>query len=471
MISEVNTKETSNAAHGRKLNAMSLCLLALPTSFTEMSILPFALIIPLFYAKTTGISLAVIGSIMMATKLIDAFTDPIMGIASDKIETKYGRRKPWVVIGSFVFALGFFLVFTPSANSGAAYFTVWAIVMYLGYTIFSVPKYAWHSEISRDYDERQRVVTFVTIGFFISSFLIMALPLILSPITGTTEFTGEVLKIIAIVVAVCLPVTSILAAKHVPKEERLSEKSGRVRDLPDIFLHNRPFQIFIVAFTFWQAGMGLWMGATYIYVDVYLKIGDKFVWVLLIGYFIRLLFTPIWLKIINRTEKHIAFCFAALGNALFVPFALFLEPGPESFIPLLFLAGMVSVFDAVLFILPPSILGDTADYDSYLTGLDRTASYKSALSLVLKGALALGSGFALILIDYFGFTPDGHNDTHAIWGLKLVIGILPVIFFVIAAVVMFFFKLTRQRHGKVIRIIEKRQMKRNMKIEKEIRLC
>jgi len=453
---KTNPEASPTTSLGRRLSSKILILLALPSGFADIGLLPFAFIIPLFYAKTTGLSFAVIGSILMFTKLIDAFTDPTVGILSDRIETKYGRRKPWVAVGSVILAIGFFFIFTPSTHNGAIYFTTWVVLMYLGYTIFSVPKLAWHSEISRNYDERQRVVAYVAVVHFISTLLIVSSPILLSPITGTTEFTPEILKVMAIIVLISLPISSILAVRYVPKEERLTTKSGRLRDLPDMFLRNRPFVVFIIAFVLWNIGMGSWVGTSFIFVDSYMQKGYLFSWMLVAGYVVRLVLTPLWVRIINRTEKHKAFCFAGLGCTFFLPFTLLLHPGIQSPIPLLLLAVAVSVFDAALYILPASIIGDTADYDSYLTGLDRTATYKTALSLILKGATALGTGLGLILIDFFVFILEGPNDAGAIMGLKFVFAILPSILFVISVAIMFNFELTRKRHRTVIRVLQRR---------------
>lgn len=439
----------------KRLPAKTLALFALPSGFTDIALLPFAIVIPVFYAKTTGLSLALIGSILLATRLFDAISDPAMGFIADQVETKFGRRKPWVLAGALLFSIALFQVFTPSAESDAAYFTFWVIAMYLGYTVFSVPKNAWHVEISRDYDERQRVVGYATAATFIGSVVVVLIPIAMSPITGSTEFSAEVLMTIGVVVAVGLPVATVLAVTFVPKEERLAKERGALKDLPSIFTHNRPFRIFIIAFAIGQIGSGVWAGVTYLYVDSYLDLGDKFVLLILIGFVVRLLLVPFWMGLAKRMEKHVLFCLATFCNACFIPFLAMLTPGIESWFPIIALTVALNMFDAALFVLPPSMLGDTADYDTYLTGYDRTATYKSIVTLILKSAVAVGTGCGLIIVGWFGYEVQQENSISAIHGLKFVVAILPAILFVVSGAIMLRFPLSRQRHGEIVSEIRK----------------
>ena len=453
------TEKVDTSTQPARLRPKTLAVLALPSGFTDIALLPFAMVIPVFYAKTTGLSIAIIGTILLATRLFDAISDPAMGLVADRFETKYGRRKPWIVVGSIIFAISFYHVFTPTAESGAVYFAGWVAAMYLGYTIFSVPKNAWHVELSRNYDERQRVVGYATAATFIGSLFVVLVPIAMSPFTGSTEFSAEVLATIAVIVAVGLPLTTLVAVKFVPKEERLAEKRGKLKDLPSLFTRNRPFFIFIIAFAIWQVGSGVWSGVTFLYIDSYLNLGDKFVLLILIGFVARLLLVPFWMALAKRMEKHVLFCIAAFCNAAFIPFLALLGPGDQSWVPVILLTIALNIFDAALFVLPPSILGDTADYDTHLTGFDRTATYKSIVTLILKSALAIGAGSSLIVVGWFGYEIGQENSASAVWGLKFAVAILPAILFATAGAIMLSFPLTRRRHSEIVREVRERRSK------------
>ena len=74
---------------------------------------PLAIWIPAHYAGGLGLSLAAVGTILMLARFTDVITDPIMGELSDRWRTRFGRRKPWMVVGAPVMMLGVYKLFMP----------------------------------------------------------------------------------------------------------------------------------------------------------------------------------------------------------------------------------------------------------------------------------------------------------------------------------------------------------------------
>ncbi len=65
----------------------------------------------LFCTDFYGISAGVAGTIMMGTRLLDAFTDPIIGMMVDRTNTRFGRFRPWIIFGSLILNVTFFFLF------------------------------------------------------------------------------------------------------------------------------------------------------------------------------------------------------------------------------------------------------------------------------------------------------------------------------------------------------------------------
>ena len=59
---------------------------------------PIGIYLPSLYTEA-GLTLGMIGGLLMAARISDAITDPIMGFASDRVRTRFGRRKPWIALG------------------------------------------------------------------------------------------------------------------------------------------------------------------------------------------------------------------------------------------------------------------------------------------------------------------------------------------------------------------------------------
>ncbi len=79
--------------------------LAVPSLVTSVAALPMALFVPAFYADDLGIPLAAVGGAIAASRLLDVVTDPLIGSLSDRLHTRWGRRKPWPIVGTPLFLL------------------------------------------------------------------------------------------------------------------------------------------------------------------------------------------------------------------------------------------------------------------------------------------------------------------------------------------------------------------------------
>ena len=96
-----------------RLRMMLYGLVNLPTSIVG---LPIALYIPAFYSQSLGLSLAAVGALIALSRLSDVVTDPLIGVASDRLRSRFGRRKPWMVLGMPLKILALWMLFVPSSD-------------------------------------------------------------------------------------------------------------------------------------------------------------------------------------------------------------------------------------------------------------------------------------------------------------------------------------------------------------------
>ena len=86
---------------------------ALPSLVSSVAALPLVLFVPAFYSDDLGVPLAAVGVALAASRLLDVVTDPLIGIGSDRLRLGWGRRKPWIVLGTPVFAVALWQLFVP----------------------------------------------------------------------------------------------------------------------------------------------------------------------------------------------------------------------------------------------------------------------------------------------------------------------------------------------------------------------
>jgi len=109
---------------------------------------PALAVLPALYAKYAHLHLVFIGMVLALARIVDCVIDPVIGYASDRTRSRYGRRKPWIVAGAVVSSVAAYYLFRPSAATGAVYFAGWYFMLYLGWTLGEIPHTAWINEIS-----------------------------------------------------------------------------------------------------------------------------------------------------------------------------------------------------------------------------------------------------------------------------------------------------------------------------------
>jgi GPH family glycoside/pentoside/hexuronide:cation symporter len=145
----------------------------------------YTVFILLFYTQVLGLSGAVTGTVVALSLVWDAVSDPLVGMWSDRLRSRYGRRHPFMVYSTLPLALGFIGLFSPpSAVIGsslwlACWLLFWSLWVRTFTTLFSIPHLALSAEISADYHERSRVLALRMGSMFLCAVLLPAVALLL----------------------------------------------------------------------------------------------------------------------------------------------------------------------------------------------------------------------------------------------------------------------------------------------------
>ena len=102
------------------------------------------------------------GILFFLPRLVDAITDPVMGFISDNTRSRWGRRRPYIFIGSIITGLSYIAMWQIYPENSElfnfTYFLLLSIVFYVGLTVFATPYIAMGYETSNDYHERTRLM-------------------------------------------------------------------------------------------------------------------------------------------------------------------------------------------------------------------------------------------------------------------------------------------------------------------------
>ncbi|MEI8144719.1 MAG: MFS transporter, partial [Alphaproteobacteria bacterium] len=391
-----------------ELSAARLAAYAAPSLPLAILTLPLYALVPNFYAVNVGLSIALVGQVLLVVRLVDALFDPFAGYLTDRTRSRFGRRKIWVVAGFPVAALAAVMVFMPPQGAGAGYLLFWGSLLSLGWTLILVPYSAWGAELSQTYSGRDRVAAAREGLAFVGTLL----ALIVQAVTADLATT---LMVFALVIVVGLPVTTLIAVAFVPEpEDRTVEPLSFMAGL-GYMRENIPFVRLVIAFL--VNGLANGLPATLFLFFVVDKLGATQAQAgqVLVLYFIcGVIGVPFWLWRAKTIGKHRAWCHSMVVACLAFAVAPFLGPGDiAAFAAVCVVTGLCVGADLVL---PASLQADVIDVDTARSGEQRSGLYLAVWGLATKLALALAVGIAFPILGASGFDPQA--------GLKTETGLL-----------------------------------------------
>lgn len=431
----------------------TLFFYALPAIPIAALTLPLYIIVPTFYSETLGLSLGAVGGAIIAVRVIDAVTDPVIGWLSDRWRPRFGRRRAFFLLALPLAGLSCVMLFWPPARASALYLAFWGGALSMGFTATQLSYTAWGAELAGNYRERSRIAGIREAFTLAGTLIAIALPFAIG-FDGGIGMHG--LATLGIVVAAMLLAFGGLAVRNVPEPREYSIATVRIGEGLRHMASNAPFVRLIVAY--FINGLANGIPATLFLYLVSQALGAADLrGPLLFTYFLAgLIGVPVTLWLAARLGKHRAWCQAMLFNcALFALVPLLGQGQTLLFAAICFGTGLTLSADLAL---PSAIQADVIDVDTASSGEQRSGLYFATWSLATKLSLALGVGIIFPLLALFGFDPakDAHNSETALTALTVIYAWLPVALKLVAIAMMWNFPLDEKTQGALRREIEAR---------------
>lgn len=433
---------------------------AMPHLTHAVATLPMALYIPAFYADEMGLPLAWVGVAIAASRVLDMFLDPLVGSWSDHLQTRWGRRKPWIALGTPLLMLAVWMVFVPGEKASLAYLFAWSSLLFVGFTLVDLPHKAWGAELSADYTERTHIAAWRE-GFGALGHLLSLVVLAIMGFMGHTDSRSQLLAVAAIIVFSLPPLAAVALAKapELPAEELPGERLRGWRALR-LALHNRAFvRTLIVVMLF---GAAVLIQATLHKLVLTHVVGrpELFTPMILAGNVVSLAAVPLWSKIASLVGKHRAVMLAALWvGACSLAFPWVGQGDAVLYVTLILLIGCGA---APVFMLANAIAADVMDHDLLASGRQRTGLLFAVWGIAIKLAVSLGIVLATALPPVFGFEPSvSAPSDEAKQALLMVYGWLPCLLIALGAPLMWHFPIDHARQKELRQEIAARRVVRD----------
>lgn len=423
--------------------------------FLVMSYLTF------FYTDIFGISSYVVATLMLVSRFIDAFTDPIMGMLGDNTRSKMGKYRPWIIFGAPVLGLLVFLLFTAPEMS-ATMKVVYAYVIYILYslasTVVNILYHALTPVISKDPQQRTVIVTWKQGMGTVSQFIITILALPLVELFGGGKQGWAIYgALIGILTTVSFWICAWGGKKYDKVDETVSKEKFNFKENIQLITKNKPMLMLMIAF-----GTDVLANATYSAVNMYyfkyvlgrVDLVAPVATAILIGGIVSLPFLPFLSKLLGKKRLY---WFGSLLSIL--PLAvMWIKPTA----PVIILMSMMGAFGFMSRI--PSNMGwamlpECSDYAEWKYGKRGDGLLSSSLTFINKFGMAIGGFIASFFLGLVGFVANQDQSEVVLNMIVFLRFGMPILGYIASLISMHFYEITSEKYEEIRKDLDKRQNK------------
>lgn len=423
-----------------------------------------------------GISPALLGVVLMILRAWDAISDPVMGNITDNARTRWGRRRPFLVLGAILagcfYPLFWYMPAGMSEAGKVVYLIVVGVLFFSAYTIWSMPYYSLQLELTPNYDERTRLASWMAVFSKISALIggwalaFLTSSLFINPDTGKGDIVIG-MKTGCWIIAASIIAFGLLPAFFVKEKMYEAEASRQPRESvwTSIKESSRLAPLWsLIGISFFLVLGTISVGTLNQYLNIYyVHRGDLSAasvvagWKTTVIVMTGILSIPLWTWLSERLDKQIMvigmLVLSILGHLLNYLLMTPLHPLWQ-IIPAVFESSAYSA----LWLFLPSMKADTADYDELATSRRREGSINSFYSWFIKASLTCSMGLGGAVLEISGFDArHGEQPPEVLHSMMLLFLFIPVIIWGAAIVIACFYPLNRQRMTEIRRELERRR--------------
>lgn len=423
----------------------------------------------LYYNTILKVESVRVGWALFIPRIWDAISDPLMGHISDNFRSRWGRRRPFILVGGPLFCLFFFFMWcAPDAWSETgkfAYLLVMSLLFYTMYTVAMVPYSALGGELSRDYHERTRIYAFRTYWDRAGSVLVGAMWLVAhNRVLFSSSRQGFMVTALGLA---CLAGLAFLGVAYGAREEAELQQRPKMKLLPAVghLFTNGPYVLLTVMTVLVIIGIfaSYPFGA---YVNIYHVFGGNKEaagpvmmvtrW-MTTGLSVVSVIVLSWLA--TKIGKRNAFL-VSLSFLAFAPISSWWVFTPQH--PWLQLVFAVLVAPSMgVAVLANAMVADLVDLDELRTDRRREGMYFAFIAFLQKAAFSFSTLWVGYCLRWVGFNENldlQRPDT--IHNLRLLFALMPLAFIVLSFILLMFYPLSEQRVREIRDVLEARRRER-----------
>ncbi len=436
----------------------------------------------IFLTDVVGLEPRLASVAALAGIIWDAINDPLVGTLSDSVKTRWGRRRPFLLIFAVPYGLGFLLLWWAPPWGSQIWLMIHVTLAFMIsdtlQTLVSVPFFALTPEMTPDYDERTSLTGYRMLFNLLASLATaVGAPMIVDAAlrSGFTSQQGYLMVAALFGGLASVPFLVMFfvvreRSGYRPPETPTFRQTVRTawRNVPFRFatmlymLNWITFDLVALMLPFfliyWVAGGDLL--ATVSIFGGGIALESVVLGALLVTALIAL---PFWTWLSRRLSKRSAYMIGMSFWAVVQLLIIVIQPAQVSFILVLAVLAGLSVSTA--HVLPDAIFPDVIEWDELRTRRRHEGVYYGTKNFIRKLTGAFSIFLALQVLGWFGYQapPDGaaqfSQSATTLWAIRILTGPMGAVLLVSAIVVAWFYPLSRERHARIRRLLTRRQMR------------
>ncbi|MHA1689314.1 MAG: MFS transporter [Promethearchaeota archaeon] len=375
-----------------------------------------------FYTIHAGLSLDLVGLILIFYGIWNAINDPILGFYMDKkIFKKWGRRVPYIILGTIPMTIGFmFTWFAELLTNQLMIFLMGLSMLFLfdlGFTLAMTAWSALYTEMYETEEERASVVAIKDLIAFLSAMMGLLFPPLLAAMVGW--------PLVGVIFGALIPITmylSLLGTKE--RKEYQIDAPLPVIDAFKETIKNKPFINITLTYAIIDFFTGLILSVLPLYAKFILKMDESLVGFAAIGIAIGTLVSiPFWRWVYANKGPKYGLCLA---------FIIFMGGiWPIAFVSdfmFFFMITLIPGFASGGLIMTEPAISCAIDHDELRIGKRREATFNGILTLIARLSIVF-SGLTLIIVQAVtGFDSSSSIQTEeSLTGLRALVSLAPLL--------------------------------------------
>ena len=435
----------------------------------------FSVFLLIFYNQVLGIDAGVVGTVIMAALIFDAFADPIIGELSDRTQSKWGRRLPWLYTAAIPLGIIWLLLWHPP-EMGQTGTIIWlfctAVLARSLVAMCEVPSIALVPELTADYDERTRLMRYRFLFGWAGGLLmlIFAYGIFFTGEKGVSDPVGYDAYSVwgALMMTGAVLISALGQHRHVAKQSPPAPRGvglGHAFAEAKVTLSNRAFLWLVSAAVFGLINQGLTFALTNY------QLG--FLWQLKqmeMLYYALILFATVIVAFIivpplsaRLGKKNAAILLALISMTftagLYGSWLLDLVPGAPNDPSILFMFALVAMTNSAavgMMMLTSSMMADVVEASQQETGRRSEGLFFAGYFFMQKCAVGIGTFAAGMILTFADFPQNavpGRVDVAVLDGLALYYMGTVLVLGIIGVLVLRHFPISRESHNERLRVL------------------